>query len=161
MAPFSKTSNIEFKSSACPIRCSEQKMYRLPNYSWFAVRNSKKKFLTSYWLPLKIMNGIKLILDDQGNHLDSYTISLESLRSFRSPLFCKPVTGKEHFCCLLKQIGSNMSIFFAFQPTIHRKMATRRYLRDTLFEEWMLMTIELARIDCTSKGIIWGKPCVF
>ena len=27
--------------------------------------------------PLKILNGIKLILDDQGNHLDSYAISLE------------------------------------------------------------------------------------
>ena len=37
--------------------------------------------------PLKILNGIKLILDDQGNQLDSYTISLESFRSFRGPLF--------------------------------------------------------------------------
>ena len=42
------------------------------------LRNSKKRFLTSYWFvagivwgPLKIVNGIKLILDDQGNHLDS------------------------------------------------------------------------------------------
>ena len=47
--------------------------------------------------PLKILNGIKLILDDQGNHLDLYTISLESFRSFRGPLFRKPVTGREHF----------------------------------------------------------------
>ena len=47
--------------------------------------------------PLKILNGIKLILDDQGNHLDSYTISLESFRSFRGPLFRKPVTGQELF----------------------------------------------------------------
>ena len=47
--------------------------------------------------PLKILNGIKLILDDWGNHLDSYTISLESFRSFRSPLFCKPLTGQELF----------------------------------------------------------------
>ena len=29
------------------------------------------------------LNGIKLIVDDQGNHLDSYIISLES---FRSPI---------------------------------------------------------------------------
>ena len=36
--------------------------------------------------PLKILNGIKLILDDQGNHLDSYTISLESFGSFKVPL---------------------------------------------------------------------------
>ena len=48
--------------------------------------------------PLKILNGIKLILDDQGNHLDSYTISLKSYRSFTGPLFRKPVTGQEeHF----------------------------------------------------------------
>ena len=46
---------------------------------------------------LKILNGIKLILDDQGNHLDSYTITLESIRSFRGPLFRKPVTGQELF----------------------------------------------------------------
>ena len=67
--------------------------------SWFAVRNSKKKFMTvtDLWNrdPLKILNGIKLILDDQGNHLDSYTISLESFRSFRVPLFRKP--GQELF----------------------------------------------------------------
>ena len=41
-----------------------------------------------------------MILDDQGNHFDSYTISLESFRSFRVPLFRKPVTGqKPFFCC--------------------------------------------------------------
>ena len=40
---------------------------------------------------LKILNDIKLILDDQGNHLDSYTISLKSFRSFRGPLFPKSV----------------------------------------------------------------------
>ena len=46
---------------------------------------------------LKILSGIELILDDQGNHLDSYTISLESFMSFRGPLFPKPVTGQELF----------------------------------------------------------------
>ena len=44
--------------------------------------------------PLKILNGIKLILR---NHLDSYTIFLESFRSFRGPLFHKPLTGQELF----------------------------------------------------------------
>ena len=47
-------------------------------------KKQQKKFLTSYWLvdrgPLKVLNGIKLILDDQGNHLDSFTN--------------KPITGK-------------------------------------------------------------------
>ena len=58
--------------------------------------------------PLKILNGIKLILDDQGNHLDSYTISFESFRYFRGPLFHKPVTGQELvFCCFLQQTGFN------------------------------------------------------
>ena len=47
--------------------------------------------------PLKILNGIKLTLNDQGNHLDSYTMSLESFRSFRGPLFHKPVIGQELF----------------------------------------------------------------
>ena len=40
---------------------------------------------------MMILNGMKLILDDQGNHLDSNTIGLESFRSFRGPLFHKPV----------------------------------------------------------------------
>ena len=44
-----------------------------------------------------ILTGIKLILDDQGNHLDSSAISLESFKSFRGHLFCKPVTSKELF----------------------------------------------------------------
>ena len=60
------------------------------------------------WGPLKIVNGIKLILDDQGNHLDSYTIRLESFRSFIGPLFCKPVTGQELY--LKKIITINWQI---------------------------------------------------
>ena len=47
-----------------------------------------------------ILKGKKLILDDQGNHLDSYTINLESFRSFRGPLFCK-LTGQELFLLFL------------------------------------------------------------
>ena len=62
-----------------------------------AVRNSKKSSWqdTGLWNRglLKIMNGIKLILDDQGNHLNSNTI-----RSFRVPLFPKPVRSGTLFC---------------------------------------------------------------
>ena len=47
--------------------------------------------------PLKVLNGTKLILDDHGNNLDSFRISLESFRSFRGPLLYKPVTGQEPF----------------------------------------------------------------
>ena len=71
-------------------------------------KKQQKKFLTSYWFveqlyrgPLKILNGIRLIQDVQGIHLDSYTISLESFRSFRGPLFLKPVTGQEFFLLFL------------------------------------------------------------
>ena len=39
-----------------------------------------------------LLNGIKLILDDQVNHLDSCKSCLESVRYFRGPLFRKPVT---------------------------------------------------------------------
>ena len=47
--------------------------------------------------PLKVLNDTKLILDDHGNKLDSFRISLESFRSFRGPLLLKPVTGQELF----------------------------------------------------------------
>ena len=47
--------------------------------------------------PLKALNGTKLILDDHGNNLDSFRISLESFRSFRGPLLLNPVTGQELF----------------------------------------------------------------
>ena len=44
-----------------------------------------------------ILNGKKLILDNQRIHLDSYTISFESFRSFRGPLFRKPVAVQDFF----------------------------------------------------------------
>ena len=47
--------------------------------------------------PLKVLNGIKLILDDHGNNLDSFRISSESFRSFRGPLLHKPVNVQELF----------------------------------------------------------------
>ena len=67
----------------------------------------KNKNFTDLW---KILNCIKLILGDQGNYLDSYTISLESFRSFRGPLFRKPVTGQDFFCCFLQQTGSRIEL---------------------------------------------------
>ena len=47
--------------------------------------------------PLKVLNGTKLIINDQGIKLDSLTISLESFRCFRGPLLLKLVTGQELF----------------------------------------------------------------
>ena len=46
---------------------------------------------------LKVLNGIKLILDNHENNLDSLRISLEFFRSFRGSLLHKPVTGHELF----------------------------------------------------------------
>ena len=68
--------------------------------------------------PLKILNGINLILDDQGiNHLDSYTISLESIRSFRGLLFCKPVTGQELFFLFLTLALAKMQLTRLFNTS--------------------------------------------
>ena len=69
---------------------------------------------------LKILNGIKLILDGQENHFDSYTISLESFRSFRGLLFHKPVTGQEFFFAVSYSkpaltAFSNFSCFFYYR----------------------------------------------
>ena len=58
----------------------------------------KKQQKKSYWPvtglwnrgPLKILNGIKLILDDQGNHLDSYNqFGIIQVLLCRGPLFRK------------------------------------------------------------------------
>ena len=77
--------------------------------------------------PLKILNGIKLTLDDQGNHWDSYTISLESFRSFRGHLFQKPVTDQDFFCWFLQQAGSNAIRLMKF--------AVRANVRSKLFQK--------------------------
>ena len=50
--------------------------------------------------PLKVLNGTKLIVDNHGNNLDSFRISLESFRYFRCPLFHKPITGQELFLAI-------------------------------------------------------------
>ena len=51
--------------------------------------------------PPKDLNGAKLILDDQENHLDPFPISLVTLKSFRDLLFHKPVTGQTLFLTFL------------------------------------------------------------
>ena len=59
----------------------------------------RQKAVTGLWNkgPLKVLNVTKLILDDHGNNLDSFRISLESFRSFRGPLLHKSGTGQELF----------------------------------------------------------------
>ena len=50
------------------------------NYNRFAVRKVPEQLL-------KILNGIKLILDDQGKHLDSYTYNqFEIIQVLQSPI---------------------------------------------------------------------------
>ena len=59
-------------------------------------RASKKSSLLVIGLesmgPLQILNGTKLVVNDQRGHSDSLRINLESFRTIRSPLFHKPVT---------------------------------------------------------------------
>ena len=53
---------------------------------------------------LKVLNGTKLILDDHGNNLDSFRISLESFRSHT------PQTSNcsgTIFCCFLQPTRSS------------------------------------------------------
>ena len=94
-------SNLERRSE--PTKSAETgRVCKKKRWSQFAVRKRQKNSsLPVTGLgnkgPLKVLNGTKLILDDLGNNLDSFRISLESFRSFRGPLFCKPVTGQELF----------------------------------------------------------------
>ena len=68
----------------------------------FAVRNRKKKFLASHWFVEQgNSEDSEWYKIDQGNPLDSYTISLESFRSFRCCLFGKPVIHRELFFLFL------------------------------------------------------------
>ena len=69
-----------------PVCCKKRKK----NSSWPVTGLENKD-------PLKVLNGTKLILDDQGKNLNSFRISLESFRFFIGPLLLKPVTGQELF----------------------------------------------------------------
>ena len=44
---------------------------------------------------LKVLNNNRLILNNQGDQLESH--NLKSFRTFRGPLFHKPVTGQVLF----------------------------------------------------------------
>ena len=72
------------------------------NQSRFAVRNGKKSSWPVTCLgtrgPLKIMNCIKLILDDHVKHSDSFRIYFESFRSLRGTLLPKPVHNWSGTC---------------------------------------------------------------
>ena len=46
--------------------------------------------------PQKVLNGAKLILDDHGNNLDSFRLSLESFGSIRVPLTTLKYLIKEY-----------------------------------------------------------------
>ena len=68
------------------------------------------------------LNGTKLILDDHGNNLDSFRICLESFRSFRGPLFHKPVTG---------HTGSFLLFHTANRLYLHTYLVLQNYLAAT------------------------------
>ena len=74
--------------------------------------------------PLKALNT-KLILDDHGNNLDSFRISLESFRPFIGPLLHKPVTVRNFFCRFLQQTGSNLDFQMIFDKVAHSLLNAR------------------------------------
>ena len=60
---------------------------------------SKKEFYPGYFFEGQgtsevLNNNIKLILNDQGGHSDSFEINLELFRTFRGLLILKQITGK-------------------------------------------------------------------
>ena len=77
--------------------------------------NNITLFLTSYVLvqtlmsrgPLKDLKDSKLILNESKLFPWSSRISLVPFRTFRGPLFPKPVTGQELFCRFLQQTSSS------------------------------------------------------
>ena len=97
---------------------------------------------------LKILNVIKLILDDQGNHMDSYTISLESFRSFRGPLLRKPVTGQKLFfavsyskLALAEQVGGvNQELEDMKNPRVLTSKVIYTRTRTHIFESFSTST---------------------
>ena len=57
--------------------------------------------------PLKVLNGIKLILDDRGNNLDSFRIILVLQGSPQTSKWSGTI-----FCRFLQQTGSRSCIFY-------------------------------------------------
>ena len=90
-------------------------------------------------------HGIKLILDDQENHLDSYAISLESFRSFRGRLFRKPVTRQELFFCFLQPNDSNLKMIV---PQSTSKKLVEDWFCDVLFcSFWSCLKVWVYHMD--------------
>ena len=76
------------KFNRCNLATRAGLLYRVakkvPDQYWFVKQGSSRKFwMVTNWY----------VLDNQGSHLNSFKISLESIRSFRRPLFPKSVTG--------------------------------------------------------------------
>ena len=98
----------------------------LDNQSRFAVRNGKKQLLSSYWFEeqgtYEGPEGFQTDSKESKLLPRSSRISLVPFRTFRRPLFPKPVTGKELFfavsyskaalnssyCCAAPSSSSNL-----------------------------------------------------
>ena len=73
--------------------------------------------------PLEILNDTKLILNGEGGHSCSFQTNLVSFRTFRRPLFPKPVSWLGLFCRFLQQDGSSM-VAWALAVLIGQSAAT-------------------------------------
>ena len=96
------------------------------------------------------LNFTKLNLDDHGNILDSFKISLEFIRSFRGSLLPKPVTGQELFFAISYSKPALANKHFSnpeYQKSNHKsKMTINRLLRHVF-------------IGFKSRQISWKNIC--
>ena len=107
--------------------------------------------------PLKVLNGTKLILDDHGNNLDSFRISLESLRSFRGPLLLKPVTGQELFLAVSYSKPALVQIYL-WLPHLFQNCYLPMY-KNQIFNAIMHTTVSLSLQlpELLPKSILMSK----
>ena len=63
--------------------------------------------------PKEALNDIKLILNNLGSHSYSFRTNLVSFRTFRRPLFPKPVSWQVLFCHFLQQSSSSTTFSLA------------------------------------------------
>ena len=126
---------------------------------------------------MKVLNGTKVILDDQGNHINSLRISLESFMSFRGLLFHKLATGQILFLATryknpAQVIDNNLAGHYVWQWLIIKarlyfnpmlaenkdvKLGSRIYLE---FYRKSYLFKSCARINTATCFIEWLKSLI-
>ena len=115
--------------------------------------------------PLKILNGIVLILDDQGNHLDSIIYNQLGIIQVlqRSPILEISNWSGTFFCYFLQQTGSSVRwwIVTVFVTWERSQRKIRKFLLPILTNRWSaLASIGLYRKPQKQRGSM-GTECCF